>query len=184
MSANELIALNAKAKGSGSKVILLNNTSSRQGFKAYNAIELYRKGNVVSHSWVDSKQIDSKVALHDSDTRTLARAYTYLSNKEDTQVLATSHVEQRRLTDAIRTSLQNQGQLARSGITLLTQQPHYLSKPQQELAQHYKPGMTLRHWEDGKPQELVVSTSDKTNNRVHVLSKTDGQEYTLDPAST
>ncbi|MFM2661516.1 conjugative transfer relaxase/helicase TraI [Vibrio chagasii] len=184
MSANELIALNAKAKGSGSKVILLNNTSSRQGFKAYNAIELYRKGNVVSHSWVDSKQIGSKVALHDSDTRTLARAYTYLSNKEDTQVLATSHVEQRRLTDAIRTSLQNQGQLARSGITLLTQQPHYLSKPQQELAQHYKPGMTLRHWEDGKPQELVVSTSDKTNNRVHVLSKTDGQEYTLDPAST
>ncbi|MEZ9292391.1 conjugative transfer relaxase/helicase TraI [Vibrio lentus] len=183
MSANELIALNEKANESGSKVILLNNTSSRQGFKAYNAIELYRKGNVVSHSWVDNKQIDSKIALHNSDTRTLARAYTYLSNKEDTQVLATSHVEQRRLTAAIRTSLQNEGQLARSGITLLTQQPHYLSKPQQELAQHYKPGMTLRHWEDEKPQELVVSTSDKANNRVHVLSKTDGQEYTLDPAS-
>ncbi|MFA0108196.1 hypothetical protein AB4441_24815, partial [Vibrio splendidus] len=114
------------------------NTSSRQGFKAYNAIDLYSKGNVVSHSWVNSKQSDSKVALHEHDTRTIARAYTYLSNKDATQVLASSNLEQRRLTEAIRTSLQNDGQLARTGITLSTRQPHYLSAPQQELAQHYK----------------------------------------------
>lgn len=183
MSANELMALSDKAKASGSKLILLNNTASRQGFKAYNTIDLYSKGNVVSHSWVDSKERDSKVALHDADTQTLARAYTYLSNKEETQVLATSSVEQRRLTEAIRTSLQNDGQLARTGITLLTQQPHYLSKPQQELAQHYKPGMTLRHWEDGKPQELVVEKSDAAENRLHVQSKADGESYTLAPSS-
>lgn len=183
MSANELLALSDKANASGSKVILLNNTSSRQGFKAYNAIDLYSKGNVVSHSWVNSKHSDSKVALHDADTRSLAKTYVDLPNKAETQVLATSNLEQRRLTDAIRTSLQNDGQLARTGITVFTQQPHYLSKPQQELAQHYKPGMTLRHWEDGKPQELVVSKSDATNNRVHVLSKNDGEQYTLDPSS-
>ncbi|MFA0041878.1 relaxase domain-containing protein, partial [Vibrio sp. 10N.261.51.A1] len=183
MSANELIALSQKANESGSKLILLNNTSSRQGFKAYNAIDLYSKGNVVSHSWVNSKQSDSKVALHEHDTRTIARAYTYLSNKDATQVLASSNLEQRRLTEAIRTSLQNDGQLARTGITLSTRQPHYLSAPQQELAQHYKPGMTLRHWEDGKPQELVVSKSDIAENRVHVQSKNDGEEYTLNPSS-
>lgn len=183
MSANELIALSNKANESGSKVILLNHTSSRQGFKAYNAIDLYSKGNVVSHSWVNSQSRDSKVALHDADAATLARAYTYLTNKDDAQVLATSNLEQRRLTEAIRTSLQNDGQLARTGITVFTQQPHYLSKPQQELAQHYKPGMTLRHWGEGKPQELVVAKSDVAENRVHVLSKTDGQEYTLDPSS-
>ncbi len=183
MSANELIALSNKANESGSKVILLNHTSSRQGFKAYNTIDLYSKGNVVSHSWVNSQHKDSKVALHNADTATLARAYTYLTNKDDAQVLATSNLEQRRLTEAIRTSLQNDGQLARTGITVFTQQPHYLSKPQQELAQHYKPGMTLRHWEEGKPQELVVAKSDVAENRVYVLSKTDGQEYTLDPSS-
>ncbi|MFA0072119.1 conjugative transfer relaxase/helicase TraI [Vibrio cyclitrophicus] len=183
MSASELLTLSDKANASGSKLILLNNTSSRQGFKAYNAIDLYSKGNVMSHSWVNSKHSDSKVTLHDADTNTLARAYTDLSNKDEAQVLATSNVEQRRLTDAIRTSLQNDGQLARTGITVFTQQPHYLSKPQQELAQHYKPGMTLRHWEDGKPQELVVSKSDKAENRVHVLGKADGQEYTLNPSS-
>ncbi len=183
MSTGELLALSDKAKASGSKLILLNRTSSRQGFKANNAIDLYSKGNVVSHSWVNSKSSDSKVALHDADTQTLARAYTYLSNKDDAQVLATSGVEQRRLTDAIRTSLQNDGQLSRTGVTLMTQHPHYLSKPQQDLAQHYKTGMTLRHWEDGKPQELVVTKSDTAQNRVHVLSKNDGQAYTLDPST-
>ncbi|MFM2623537.1 conjugative transfer relaxase/helicase TraI [Vibrio owensii] len=183
MSASELTALSEKAKASGSKLILLNNTSSRQGFKGNNAIDLYRKGNVASHAWVDSKPRDSKVALHDADAATLARAYTYLANKEDTQVLATSNLEQRRLTEAIRASMQNDGQLARTGITVFTQQPHYLSKPQQELAQHYKPGMTLRHWEDGKPQELVVAKSDAAENRLYVLSKTDGETYTLDPSS-
>ncbi|MEZ8082798.1 conjugative transfer relaxase/helicase TraI [Enterovibrio norvegicus] len=183
MSADDLIALTARANESGSKVILLNNTSSRQGFKAYNSIDLYSKGNVASHAWVDSKQSESKVALHDADSQTLARAYAHLSNKDDTQVIATSNLEQRRLTEAIRATLQNDGQLSRTGITLMTLQPHYLSKPQQELAQHYKPGMTLRHWEDGQPQELVVSKSDVDENRVHVVSKNDGETYTLDPSS-
>ncbi|HAS6641161.1 conjugative transfer relaxase/helicase TraI (plasmid) [Vibrio parahaemolyticus] len=183
MSASELIALSDKANESGSKLILLNNTSSRQGFKANNTIDLYSKGNVTSHNWVDSKHHDSKVALHDADTTTLARAYTNLSNKDDTQVLATSNLEQRRLTDAIRTSLQNDGQLARTGVTLFTQQPHYLSKPQQELAQHYKPGMTLRHWEDGKPQEYVVANIDTQNNLVHTLDKKEGNEHSFNLSS-
>ncbi|MGR5527504.1 conjugative transfer relaxase/helicase TraI [Vibrio maritimus] len=183
MSASELLALSDKANESGSKVILLNNASSRQGFKAYNAIDLYSKGNVVSHSWVNSKHSDSKVVLHHTDTHHLAKTYSELSNKNDTQVLATSTVEQRRLTQAIRSTLQNDGQLARTGMTIFTQQPHYLSKPQQELAQHYQPGMTLRHWEGGKPQEFVVSESNKAENRLHVLSKADGQEYTLNPSS-
>ncbi len=183
MSARDLLALSTQARKSGSKVILLNNTSSRQGFKAHNAIELYRKGNVVSHSWVNSKHSDSKVALHKANTHALAQTYTHLPNKDDVQVLTTSGVEQRRLTDAIRTAMQNDGQLSRHGITVLTQQPHHLSKPQQELAQHYKPGMILRHWDEGVSREWTVSTVDKTENRVQVLSKTDGQAYTFDPSS-
>ncbi|MGR5488998.1 hypothetical protein, partial [Vibrio alfacsensis] len=43
MSASELLALSDKANESGSKVILLSNASSRQGFKANNAIDLYSK---------------------------------------------------------------------------------------------------------------------------------------------
>ncbi|MEZ8439321.1 MobF family relaxase, partial [Vibrio splendidus] len=43
MSANELLALTDKAKQSSSKVVMLNRVSSRQGFKANNAISLYQK---------------------------------------------------------------------------------------------------------------------------------------------
>ncbi|MGR5318470.1 hypothetical protein ACPV5U_29850, partial [Vibrio mediterranei] len=81
--------------------------SSRQGFKANNAIELYRKGNVLSHSWVNQTTKDTQVSLHAQDTQALAKAFTYLTDKDDTQVIATSGVEQRRLTDAIRASMQN-----------------------------------------------------------------------------
>lgn len=183
MSASELLALSDKAKASGSKVILLNRTSSRQGFKASNAIDLYRKGNVVSHSWVNSRQSDSRVVLHEADPHALARTYTQLPEKDDTQVLATTGVEQRRLTEAIRTSLQNDGQLARTGITLFTQQPHYLSKPQQELAQHYQPGMTLRYWEKGKPREFVVARISQPDNLIHVLDKNDGKAQSFAPSS-
>ncbi|MEZ8051527.1 relaxase domain-containing protein, partial [Vibrio sp. 1F169] len=42
MSANELLALTDKAKQSSSKVVMLNRVSSRQGFKANNAISLYQ----------------------------------------------------------------------------------------------------------------------------------------------
>ncbi|WP_104026904.1 conjugative transfer relaxase/helicase TraI [Vibrio jasicida] len=184
MSANELIAMTSKANESGSKLVLLNRTTSRQGFKANNSIDLYSKGNVVEHSWVNNKQIDSKVVLHDSDTKQIAQTYARLPDKDRVQVLATSSVEQRRLTNEIRNSLQNDGQLSRLGITLFTQQPHYLSKQQKDLAQHYKSGMTLRHWEEGKPKEYVVTTSDKQLNEVHVLDKKDGQEKIFKPSSS
>ncbi|MGR5318224.1 conjugative transfer relaxase/helicase TraI, partial [Vibrio mediterranei] len=183
LSADELIALTEKAQQSNSKVVMLNRVSSRQGFKANNAIELYRKGNVLSHSWVNQTTKDTQVSLHAQDTQALAKAYTYLTDKDDTQVIATSGVEQRRLTDAIRASMQNAGQLARTGVTLFTQQPHYLSKPQQSLAQHYKAGMTLRHWKDGKPHDVVVASTDRQDNLIHVLSKTDGSAMTFNPSS-
>ncbi|MGX9523109.1 conjugative transfer relaxase/helicase TraI [Vibrio mediterranei] len=183
LSADELIALTEKAQQSNSKVVMLNRVSSRQGFKANNAIELYRKGNVLSHSWVNQTSKDTQVSLHAQDTQALAKAYTYLTDKDNTQVIATSGVEQRRLTDAIRASMQNAGQLARTGVTLFTQQPHYLSKPQQSLAQHYKVGMTLRHWKDGKPHDVVVASTDRQDNLIHVLSKTDGSTMTFNPSS-
>ncbi|MFA0120296.1 MobF family relaxase, partial [Vibrio sp. 10N.261.48.A2] len=102
MSANELLALTDKAKQSSSKVVMLNRVSSRQGFKANNAISLYQKGNVESHSWVGKRASNTNVKLHDNDTDRIARVYADLPDKANTQVIATSSVEQRRLTEAIR----------------------------------------------------------------------------------
>ena len=183
MSANELLALTDKAKQSSSKVVMLNRVSSRQGFKANNAISLYQKGNVESHSWVGKRASHTNVKLHDNDTDRIARVYSDLPDKANTQVIATSSVEQRRLTEAIRGQLKNTGALARYETTLFTQTPHHLSKAQQPLVQHYKPGMTLTHWEKNKPQSFVIASIDKESNTMTALSKHDGQSHTFDPSS-
>ncbi|HFQ4989757.1 TPA: conjugative transfer relaxase/helicase TraI [Vibrio vulnificus] len=183
MSANELLALTDKAKQSNSKVVMLNRVSSRQGFKANNAISLYQKGNVESHTWVSSKPIETDVKLHESDTDRIARVYADLPDKANTQVIATSSVEQRRLTEAIRDRLKNTGTLSRHETTLFTQVPHYLSKAQQPLVQHYKPGMTLTHWDNGKPQSFVIASIDKESNTMTALSKHDGQSHTFAPST-
>ncbi|MEZ8596361.1 conjugative transfer relaxase/helicase TraI, partial [Vibrio splendidus] len=183
MSANELLALTDKAKQSSSKVVMLNRVSSRQGFKANNAISLYQKGNVESHSWVGKRASHTHVKLHDNDTDRIARVYSDLPDKANTQVIATSSVEQRRLTEAIRGQLKNTGALARHETTLFTQTPHHLSKSQQPLVQHYKPGMTLTHWEKNKPQSFVIASIDKESNTMTALSKRDGQSHTFDPSS-
>ncbi|MCG9727503.1 conjugative transfer relaxase/helicase TraI [Vibrio brasiliensis] len=183
MSADELIALSEKARQTNSKVILLNRISSWQGLKAHDALTLYRKGNVVQHRWVNAKQGDSQVRLHQQDTHTVARRYTDLPDKTNCQVLATSRVEQRRLTDEIRATLRNDGQLSRTGVTLITQQAHYLSKPQQELARYYKPGMMLRQWQEGRPLDFVITSVDKGANIIEALSKTDGKTHTFAPCS-
>ncbi|TKG57182.1 conjugative transfer relaxase/helicase TraI, partial [Vibrio tasmaniensis] len=157
--------------------------SSRQGFKANNAISLYQKGNVESHSWVGKRASNTNVKLHDNDTDRIARVYADLPDKANTQVIATSSVEQRRLTEAIRGQLKNTGALARHETTLFTQTPHHLSKAQQPLVQHYKPGMTLTHWEKNKPQSFVIASIDKESNTMTALSKRDGQSHTFDPSS-
>ncbi|WP_413757857.1 hypothetical protein, partial [Vibrio vulnificus] len=54
---------------------------------------------------------------------------------------------------------------------------------QQPLVQHYKPGMTLTHWDNGKPQSFVIASIDKESNTMTTLSKHDGQSHTFDPST-
>jgi len=183
MSASELIDLTVHAKESQSKVIFLNKASSRQGLKAHSAIDLYAKGNVHTLPWVDTKQSDSQMRLHEQDTQKIANLYANTKDKSNTQILATSSVEQRHLTESIRNTLKNTGQLSRTGVHIETQLPHYLSKSQQELAKHYQAGMTLRHWQDGKPNDYLITKSDHANNTLKVLSQKNGKPASFDPSS-
>lgn len=184
MSAAALLALTEKANQAHCKVILLNRVSSRQGMSAHNALTLYSKGNVTVHRWVNDKRCDAQVRLHQHAPDRIARVYADLPDKTNTQVLATSGVEQRRLTEAIRTTLRNDGQLARSSITLFTQQPHFLSPAQQGLAKHYKVGMTLRQWRRKTPLDVVIARVDVASNTLETVRKTDGHTQTFDPSSS
>ncbi|MEZ9698817.1 conjugative transfer relaxase/helicase TraI [Vibrio sp. 10N.261.46.E12] len=182
MNAKELIALTELAKSNHTKVVFLNSTSKRQGYKANNAIALYSKGDVASHNYTNAKEHDNIVRVHETDQTKLVNAYVSSPEKNSTQVLTTSTREQVSLTKAIRQQLQNEGQLARSGVTIAVQKPVFLSQPQKELVQHYQTGMILKHWVDRKPQELVIQSLDQEKNTLTVLNK-DGQVIELEPAS-
>lgn len=182
MNAKELIALTELAKSNHTKVVFLNSTSKRQGYKANNAIALYSKGDVASHNYTNAKEHDNIVRVHETDQTKLVNAYVSSPEKNSTQVLTTSTREQVSLTKAIRQQLQNEGQLARSGVTIAVQKPVFLSQPQKELVQHYQTGMILKHWVDRKPQELIIQSLDQEKNTLTVLNK-DGQVIELEPAS-
>ncbi|EJX5614682.1 conjugative transfer relaxase/helicase TraI [Vibrio parahaemolyticus] len=184
MSANELIDITTKAKESQSKVIFLNRTSSRQGFKSHSAIDLYSKGNVATHDWVNNKQSDAKVFLHDHEHQKIANIYAEITDKDNTQIVTTSGVEQKKLTETIRDTLKNEGQLTYSSVSIDTQLPHYLSKSQKEIVKHYQPGMTLRHWQDKKPSDYIITKVDQASNTLYALDKQTGDTIDFDPSSS
>lgn len=183
MSADELISVSNQAKRANCKVIFLNHVSSRQGMQTHNAMTLYCKGKVEQHSWLNDKHTDSHVRLYAQDTHRIADIYTSLPDKTQCQVLATSGVQQRRLTSDIRATLKNAGQLSRTSITLFTQHRHTLSKAQKPLAKHYQAGMMLRQWKNGKPVDFVIAEVDRAANTLETISKTDGKSHTFDPSS-
>ncbi|MCC4820724.1 hypothetical protein LMH81_29840, partial [Vibrio lentus] len=90
----ELIALTELAKSNHTKVVFLNSTSKRQGYKANNAIALYSKGDVASHNYTNAKEHDNIVRVHETDQTKLVNAYVSSPEKNSTQVLTTSTREQ------------------------------------------------------------------------------------------
>ncbi|NMU53049.1 hypothetical protein, partial [Vibrio parahaemolyticus] len=121
-------------------------------------------GNVATHDWVNNKQSDAKVFLHDHEHQKIANIYAEITDKDNTQIVTTSGVEQKKLTETIRDTLKNEGQLTYRSVSIDTQLPHYLSKSQKEIVKHYQPGMTLRHWQDKKPSDYIITKVDQASN--------------------
>ncbi|CCN50837.1 putative Conjugative transfer relaxase protein TraI [Vibrio nigripulchritudo MADA3029] len=183
MSARELLQLSSHARDARSKVVLLNRTTSRQGRKAHNALDVFAKGHVVQTDWLNHRHTDSLVTLHPLDEVRIAQTYARLPDKDQTQVLVTARHTQKRLTDQIRQTLQNAGQLSRSGVVIDALQPAFLSPAQTTLAKHYQPGMVLRHWTEKVRQDYLVTSSDTGRNTLDVMRQSDGQSQQWDLSS-
>ncbi|ARC95084.1 conjugative transfer relaxase/helicase TraI (plasmid) [Vibrio coralliilyticus] len=179
LSAPEITALSEKAKSSQSKIIFLNRTSSRQGFKSHSAMDLFSKGNVASTQWVNDKTTTAQVQLHQQDARSLAQQYANLEDRSQTQVLATTKKEVEQLTSAIRDELKDQGKIARAGVRIETQNPVYPTKAQSEVVTHYKIGMTLKSWNEKTPKEWLISGLSRSKNTLDLMDKETGEISTL-----
>lgn len=184
LSANELLSLTKRAQQSNMKMVFLNRTSARQGFKAHSAINLYSKGNVEVTQWVNRRQADTHVQLHEQDNSLVARHYAALSDKSQTQVLATSQKDINTLTHEIRNTLRNQGQLALTSVSIETQTPVFLSEAQRDVVTHYRTGMTVRSWQDKQPTEWLISGLSRRDNTVDLMDKSTGEVNTLNLKSS
>ncbi|MDC5870574.1 conjugative transfer relaxase/helicase TraI [Vibrio europaeus] len=183
LSANDLLAITEQAQQSNTKMVFLNRTSARQGFKSHSAMTLYSKGNVEITQWVNHRRTGTHVQLHKQDAPLVAKHYAALSDKSHTQLLATSQKEVTTLTHEIRHTLQNQGQLALSEISLETQTPVLLSDAQREVVTHYRTGMTVKSWKDKQPSEWLISGLSRKDNTIDLMDKSTGEIKTLNVKS-
>ncbi|MDC5808794.1 conjugative transfer relaxase/helicase TraI [Vibrio europaeus] len=183
LSATDLLAITEQAQKSNTKMVFLNRTSARQGFKSHSAMTLYSKGNVKITQWVNHRWTSTHVQLHKQDALLIAKHYAALSDKSHTQVLATSQKEITTLTHEIRHTLQNQGQLARSEISVETQTPVSLNDAQREVVAHYRTGMTVKSWKDKQPSEWLISGLSRKSNTIDLMDKSTGEVKTFNVKS-
>ncbi|GLO64173.1 conjugal transfer protein TraI [Vibrio sp. MACH09] len=183
LSANELLSLTKQAQNSNTKMVFLNRTSARQGFKSHSAMTLYSKGNVALTQWVNDRKTGSHIQLHNQDASLVARHYTALNDKSQTQVLATSQKEVATLTNEIRDALKNQGQLSRSSVSIDTLTPVFLSDSQRDVVTHYKTGMSVRSWQNKQPKEWLISGISRKDNTLDLTDKATGEVQTMDVKS-
>ncbi|MCG9966026.1 conjugative transfer relaxase/helicase TraI [Shewanella cutis] len=187
---NDIQALVDQAKAGNSKLILLNHANAKQGMKAGNAIEVLKKGNVAESHWVATKQSNTLMRLHESkdDDRVtlIAKTYAQLSDKQHTQVIALTHKDVKQLNSAIRTELQNQGDVSRLGLNIPTLNPVYLSNEQREVVGQYTKGMVLTQWQKvgggNQQQQFTVENINRDNNTLTLVDK-NGKSSVVNPNS-
>jgi len=178
LGVSELNSLLSQAKQGNSKVVLLNHANAKQGMKAGNAIEVLKKGNINQSQWVSTKQSDTAlrvVELGDNDRVTaIANTYVNLSDKQQTQVIAGTHKDVKQLNSAIRTQLQNQGEVSRLGVNIPTLNPVFMTDEQREVVGQYTKGMVLTTWNkvNSRNQKQTL-TVDKVNRNDNTLSLID-----------
>ena len=182
LSVAHLQSITEKAKATKSKVVYLNHTSSRQGMNANSAMNLYQKGNVNSVNWVNNKESESQVRLHQTpnqESKSIAQSIAAMSNTDNVQVLANTKKDIATLNTDIRQALQNTGKVSRMGVSIQTETPHFISKPQREIVTNYKKGMTVKEWvtgDDGKKtlNSFVIASTNRKDNTL-TLSPVDSK---------
>ncbi|WP_394230796.1 conjugative transfer relaxase/helicase TraI [Shewanella colwelliana] len=190
LGVNELNSLLSQAKQGNSKVVLLNHANAKQGMKAGDAIEVLKKGNIHQSQWVSTKQSDTAlrvIELSDNDRVTaIANTYANLANKPQTQVIASTHKDVKQLNSAIRSQLQNQGEVSRLGVNIPTLNPVFMTNEQREVVGQYTKGMVLTTWNKvaGRNQKQTL-TVNKVNRNDNTLSLIDdkGSKTNVNPNS-
>jgi len=184
ISYQDLSHLEALSQKSQSKLVLLNNLQSSNGFHPGNPIAALREAGITNHRSANVKP-EYQVEIHRTDQgkEEIAQHVAGLTKeaRQQTPVVALTSKDFKVLTDSIRGHLQRQGEISwhTRGIQVLGHE--YLSETQRKYIKFYEPGYQItlhpftenqESWQVIAKEEHALLVKDKYGNQKTMLTTT------------
>lgn len=183
ISYQDLSHLQQLSQKSQSKLVLLNNLQSRNGFHPGNPIAALREAGITTHTSSLSKPAHH-VEIHPTPNgkEDIAAHFSKLSKeaRAQTPVIALSQKDIKELTAAIRSQLQDQGEISWHTGEIQVLDSEYLSEAQRKHIKFYEPGYQINLNPFTENQETLQIIA-KDDNGLLVKDKYDNQK-TIRPA--
>ncbi|EIV0763067.1 conjugative transfer relaxase/helicase TraI [Escherichia coli] len=181
LSLKETVLLQEKALSAGAQLIFMD-TENRQG--TGNALSVLKEAGIPQYRFYGT-QLPEVRLVSEADKRSrysqLAQDYVRLSAEgRDVVAQVTGTREQQQLTDIIRESRREAGELGREQMTLQVLEPVWLDSKTRHQRDNYRAGMVMEHW-DAEKKKMTRHTIDRVAEATNslVLQGEDGSRLTL-----
>ncbi|EBA1842041.1 conjugative transfer relaxase/helicase TraI [Salmonella enterica] len=181
LSLKETLLLQEKALSAGAQLIFMD-TENRQG--TGNALSVLKAADIPQYRFYGT-QLPEVRLVSEVDKRSrygqLAQEYVRLSAEgRDVVAQVTGTREQQQLTEVIRDTRREAGELGREQVTLRVLEPVWLDSKTRHQRDNYRPGMVMEQW-DAEKKTMTRHTIDRVAEATNslVLQGKDGSRLTL-----
>lgn len=181
LSLKETVLLQEKALSAGAQLIFMD-TENRQG--TGNALSVLKEADIPQYRFYGT-QLPEVRLVSEADKRSrygqLAQEYVRLSAEgRDVVAQVTGTREQQQLTEVIRDTRREAGELGREQVTLRVLEPVWLDSKTRHQRDNYRPGMVMEQW-DAEKKTMTRHTIDRVSEATNslVLQGEDGTRLTL-----
>ncbi|HFH0499580.1 TPA: conjugative transfer relaxase/helicase TraI [Salmonella enterica subsp. enterica serovar Onderstepoort] len=181
LSLKETVLLQEKALSAGAQLIFMD-TENRQG--TGNALSVLKEADIPQYRFY-STQLPEVRLVSEADKRSrysqLAQDYVRLSAEgRDVVAQVTGAREQQQLTEVIRDTRREAGELGREQVTLRVLEPVWLDSKTRHQRDNYRPGMVMEQW-DAEKKTMTRHTIDRVAEATNslVLLGEDGTRLTM-----
>ncbi|MBC6558718.1 conjugative transfer relaxase/helicase TraI [Citrobacter braakii] len=181
LSLKETVLLQEKALSAGAQLIFMD-TENRQG--TGNALSVLKEADIPQYRFYGT-QLPEVRLVSEADKRSrysqLAQEYVRLSAEgRDVVAQVTGAREQQQLTEVIRDTRREAGELGRKQVTLQVLEPVWLDSKTRHQRDNYRAGMVMEQW-DAEKKTMTRHTIDRVAEASNslVLQGEDGSRLTL-----
>ena len=181
LSLKETVLLQEKALSAGAQLIFMD-TENRQG--TGNALSVLKEADIPQYRFYGT-QLPAVRLVSEADKRSrysqLAQDYVHLSAEgRDVVAQVTGAREQQQLTEVIRDTRREAGELGREQVTLRVLEPVWLDSKTRHQRDNYRPRMVMEQW-DAEKKTMTRHTIDRVAEATNslVLQGEDGTRLTL-----